>query len=457
MMKNFKNFIFIIFICSFSFQSFLFCDVGGKRTASEAFKEESQEKKIRLEEKKDLLKEQLENFDYQLETKLKRLGLLRGSDFINRLRSIKKLCSKTIEKIDRIDNLGITLKSALGKVKKHDEESFDDLKKALRAFFATIPYYGQIKIQDSITLQLALYMVFKTAGICVSLGECKNSDDADNEGNKEQILIVQHNGKNYFISAKFFKERPLDDDDSDVEQQQAEPKRIKVKRPNVEYKKIDGSDGISFQINLYGDDTKYQEDFLVKEEFGQGGDIPEQIDSKLKFDVYKDFSDVRIYKDNKFSCDVGLVKKFLDLLADGEQFRENEIEKTKEFRNNCQEFFKKLPYEISFEKGYHLVLYTIFKINGFNSNIEQASSKGRSDLVVDAGGNIYIFEFKYFEAKYNINKAMKQMLTKRYSEIYSHERSRDNIFGIAISFGSSGQTDIQVGKMPVEMTPYKKI
>ena len=54
MMKNFKNFIFIIFICSFSFQSFLFCDVGGKRTASEAFKEESQEKKIRLEEKKEL-------------------------------------------------------------------------------------------------------------------------------------------------------------------------------------------------------------------------------------------------------------------------------------------------------------------------------------------------------------------------------------------------------------------
>lgn len=451
-MKNFRNFIFITLLFSFSSQSYLFCEGGKKRKTSEVFEEEPQKKKIKLI-KKDLLKEQFEKFDYKLETKLRRSDLLRGSDFINDINSVKKLCSKTIEKIDRIDNLGITLKSALEKVKKHDDDSFADLKKALRAFFATIPYYGQIKIQDSITLQLVLYMVFKASGIGVSLGECQNSYDEDN---KEQVLIVQRDGQNYFISAKFFKERSLDDDDSDVNQEEVEPKKTKVKRCEAEYKKIDNSDGISFQINLYGDDTEYQEAFLNRLEFAEKKDTPEQIDSRLKFDVEKDFSDVYIQKNNQSSCDTGLVKEFLSLLADGEQFRENEIEKTEEFKENCQEFFKKLPYEIEFEKGYHLVLYTIFKMNGFNSKIEQASSKGRSDLVVDAGGNIYIFEFKYSKTKYNVSKAMKQMITKRYNEIYSHERSRDNIFGIAVSFGPSGQTDIQVGKMPVEVTPYKK-
>ena len=453
-MNFIKNCFLMFLVFTFNFQSNLFCETNKKRKASEVFKEEAPKKKIKTAKKKvDLLKKQLENFDYKLDTKLKRSDLLRGQSSINYLNNIKKLCSSTIEKINRINNLSVNLKRALDKVRKYDEESFDDLKKTLRAFFATIPYYGQIRIQDSITLQLVLYMVFKASDICVSLGECKNNNDEDS---KEQILIIQYDGKNYFISAKFFEERLLDDEDYDIEKEVYVSKNTKVERYKTKYKKINNNDGISFQINLYGDDTKYQEAFLARKEFEESEQTPYQVDSKLKFDIEKDFSDICISQDDKSSCDFSLIKKFLNILADGQIFRENEVEQIKEFKKNCQEFFLNFPYKISSEKGYHLVFYTIFMMNGFNSKIEQASSKGRSDLVIDVGGNIYIFEFKYSDIKYNISKAMKQMIIKRYSEIYGYEKSRDNIFGIAISFGSSGNTDIQVGKMPENKTPFKK-
>ncbi|MFH1644239.1 MAG: PD-(D/E)XK nuclease domain-containing protein [bacterium] len=336
------------------------------------------------------------------------------------------------------NSLGQKLKDALSQLEQNNEDSFRDLKTVLRAFFSSISYYSQIKIDNDETLQLVLYSIFKASGICVSLG--KSGD--------EPILIAQYNGKNYFISCSFYEIRPL----SYLTRSQTKKTRKKIspvkinRKKNIEYAQFD-KNGIGFDVTLFGDDTRYQEDQL------KINPRPRQIDSKLKIYIGNVFSDVSIMEDQSFSCDITDINDLLSILIYGEEFRENINGKKNLLKNICHNFFKKLPYEISNEKGYDLVLFSIFKMNGLNTDIEQASSAGRSDLVVDASGNIYIFELKYSSDEYDIIKGWDQIIIKRYSEKYYFERQGTPIFGIVIAFGPFARVGVDIRRTLPTQTP----
>lgn len=349
------------------------------------------------------------------------------------------------------DILAQKLGPALEQAASGRRDKLRSMKTVLRSLFSCIPYYPQIKINSDEALQLTLYSIFKSSGFCVNLG--KREDDP--------ILIVNHNGTNYLISCEFRDVRPIHLGSYQGKKflLKPHPKREKKKAKSlskinrkslIEYEDFEGDDSevIGLRVILYGDDTEYQKRFF--------GEFPDsaQIDSRLK--IYVDDSlnnSVSINSDRSFSCDTDCISSILNCLNNGANFRSNFNDKAEELSGPFRELFEKIPYEISCEKGFHLVLYAMFKTKGFDVDIELSSAAGRSDLVVKAGENIYIFELKYSNRSFDIDKAMTQIILKRYSERYFYKYKRNNIFGIAVSFGPDGLKDLTVARLPEPVTP----
>jgi hypothetical protein len=88
--------------------------------------------------------------------------------------------------------------------------------------------------------------------------------------------------------------------------------------------------------------------------------------------------------------------------------------------NLLKSYFASIPYELIpvktlDEKYFHLVFYLLMRVTSFRVNIEDRSSSGRIDLVLENDTNIYIFEFKVDETA---QIALKQIKEKKYYEKY---------------------------------------
>ncbi|MDC7150993.1 PD-(D/E)XK nuclease domain-containing protein, partial [Parabacteroides johnsonii] len=84
------------------------------------------------------------------------------------------------------------------------------------------------------------------------------------------------------------------------------------------------------------------------------------------------------------------------------------------FLRRLQSFFADTPYELArqLELHYHNVLFIVFKLVGFYTQVEYHTSRGRVDLVLKTNDYIYVMEFKL---EGTAQEALKQINEKQYA------------------------------------------
>lgn len=99
------------------------------------------------------------------------------------------------------------------------------------------------------------------------------------------------------------------------------------------------------------------------------------------------------------------------------------------FMKRMATLLKNLPYDENNESTYRAISFLIAVLSGTPTIAEPHSYKGRSDLEVFAGHNIYVFEFKY-------NKSVKEAMDQIHSRDYAGRYALDtrNVFLIAVNF-----------------------
>jgi ATP-dependent exoDNAse (exonuclease V) beta subunit len=110
---------------------------------------------------------------------------------------------------------------------------------------------------------------------------------------------------------------------------------------------------------------------------------------------------------------------------------ENDLES---FMSKLKSYFASIPYDIVpkrnlDEKYFQLIFYLLMRSTSFNVNIEDRTSDGRIDLVLEADDNIYLFEFKIDSSA---EAALEQIKNKKYYEKYSNIPKK--LFLIGINF-----------------------
>ncbi len=120
----------------------------------------------------------------------------------------------------------------------------------------------------------------------------------------------------------------------------------------------------------------------------------------------------------------GLAQNLLFKIADS--FTDNTIEKFIEYIN---ELFKNIPYSIveRSEKYFHSLFYLVIKLIGYEIDTEVLTIDGRIDAVVTTDDNIFIIEFKINQSA---EKAIKQIVDKKYAEKYQIEGKPISLLGI---------------------------
>ncbi len=107
---------------------------------------------------------------------------------------------------------------------------------------------------------------------------------------------------------------------------------------------------------------------------------------------------------------------------------------------NCDGFMKRLSalladssYQIVGEAELYFqnVFYLIFKLLGFYSEVERATSDGRMDAVVKTPKYIYVFEFKLDKPA---QEALDQINSKDYALPFSVDGRK--LFKVGVSFSS---------------------
>ena len=87
-----------------------------------------------------------------------------------------------------------------------------------------------------------------------------------------------------------------------------------------------------------------------------------------------------------------------------------------DFMKRMATLLKSLPYDDNNESTYRAVTFLISTLSGTPAIAEPHSYKGRSDLEVFAGRNIYVFEFKYNKS---VQEAMDQIRSRDYAGRYA--------------------------------------
>ena len=84
------------------------------------------------------------------------------------------------------------------------------------------------------------------------------------------------------------------------------------------------------------------------------------------------------------------------------------------FLRRLQSFFADTPYELArqLELHYRNVLFIVFKLVGFYTQVEYHTSRGRVDLVLKTNDYIYVMEFKL---EGTAQEALKQINEKQYA------------------------------------------
>jgi len=95
--------------------------------------------------------------------------------------------------------------------------------------------------------------------------------------------------------------------------------------------------------------------------------------------------------------------------------------------------FAGIPYDkqIPREAYYHSLLHLLFDVTGMRPRSEEYSSRGRADLVLETADMVAIFEFKFNSSA---QKALDQILEKKYYEKYENKNKTIILIGVNFSF-----------------------
>ncbi|MCS2442378.1 PD-(D/E)XK nuclease domain-containing protein [Bacteroides uniformis] len=113
--------------------------------------------------------------------------------------------------------------------------------------------------------------------------------------------------------------------------------------------------------------------------------------------------------------------------------REIESGQPDAFFRRLQSFFADTPYELVGDRELHYqnVLFIVFKLVGFYTQVEYHTSEGRVDLVLKTDRYIYIMEFK-FEG--TAEEALRQIDEKHYAQPF--EADGRPLFRIGVNFSA---------------------
>ena len=101
------------------------------------------------------------------------------------------------------------------------------------------------------------------------------------------------------------------------------------------------------------------------------------------------------------------------------------------FLNRLRTFFNDTPYELARDREVHYqnILYIVFKLMGFHTEVEYRTSRGRVDLVLKTSDYIYIMEFKL---NGSAEEAIKQIEEKGYASAFSCDKRK--LIKVGINF-----------------------
>lgn len=160
--------------------------------------------------------------------------------------------------------------------------------------------------------------------------------------------------------------------------------------------------------NLKGEDTHY----IITDLQRIKDELVEMIDYSIQ--IY-DFEDsILPYQDLRYHLVKGEIKEFIDIL---------------------KSLFASLSYSISKSKEgyYHSNVHLILKLLGFNIRSEEETNKGRIDALINFVNTIYIVEFKFSDKGDSSDKALRQILDKKYHEKYLIEKKKVIALGVSFS------------------------
>lgn len=102
-----------------------------------------------------------------------------------------------------------------------------------------------------------------------------------------------------------------------------------------------------------------------------------------------------------------------------------------DFLSRLQTFFDDTPYELVREREIHYqnILYIVFKLMGFHTEVEYRTSHGRVDLVLKTSGYIYIMEFKL---NGSAEEAISQINAKGYAQPFAKDGRK--VIKVGINF-----------------------
>ena len=102
-----------------------------------------------------------------------------------------------------------------------------------------------------------------------------------------------------------------------------------------------------------------------------------------------------------------------------------------DFLSRLQTFFDDTPYELVREREIHYqnILYIVFKLMGFHTEVEYRTSHGRVDLVLKTSDYIYIMEFKL---NGSAEEAISQINAKGYAQPFAKDGRK--VIKVGINF-----------------------
>ncbi len=114
------------------------------------------------------------------------------------------------------------------------------------------------------------------------------------------------------------------------------------------------------------------------------------------------------------------------------------------FTEHLQSFFAGIPYQwqstrspARYEAWYAGMLYACFCTIGLTLRVEDSTSRGRADMVVLHGGQVFVFEFKMSDTDSNsedtAQQAIEQIQEKGYADKYRSQNQPIHLIGIAFS------------------------
>ena len=115
-----------------------------------------------------------------------------------------------------------------------------------------------------------------------------------------------------------------------------------------------------------------------------------------------------------------------------------------------QAFFAGIPYEwytnnaiADYEGYYASVFYSYFAATGFDVTVEDSSNRGRADMAVRFGGNVYLFEFKVVEQATE-GAALAQLKERGYADKYRASGESIHLIGVEFSKETRNVTAFEV-------------